>query len=128
LGRRTLARYAYWREPFVEPRVEALDSGWLWGAPIPGIGVNVMAFVDAHTHADYRALLAQSTLFRACLECEQLTPVRAVDATAFGHTEPISLGLVRVGEAALALDPLAHAGVLHACASALYASIAVHTI
>lgn len=135
LGAPTLALFAYFRRrgalaAFAEPRIEALDGGWLWGAPIPAGTLNVMAFLDAGpaTGERYDALLAQSLLFRECLRGERTTPLRAIDATARAAAEPIGPDFVRVGEACVTLDPLSASGVQSALHSALQASIAIHTL
>jgi flavin-dependent dehydrogenase len=128
----TLALFAYFRglADFTQPRIEALDGGWLWGAPIPDGTVNVMAFVDPgpSTEARFTALLAQSTLFRECLHAERATPLLALDATARAAVAPIGRNFVRIGEASHTLDPLSASGVQSALSSALHASIAIHTM
>jgi flavin-dependent dehydrogenase len=132
LGAPTLALFAYFRglAELTHPCIEALDGGWLWGAPIPDGTVNVMAFVDPgpSTEERYTALLAQSTLFRECLHAERATPLLALDATARAAIAPIGRDFVRIGEASHTLDPLSASGVQSALSSALQASIAIHTM
>ena len=137
---RTAALYAYWRAPAgigPETRVEAGDETWYWGAPLPDGSFNAAVFLDmtacaglsdGRRHAAYRALLQRSVLLKACAEGQLLGPVRCCDASGYHDPDPIGITALRVGEAGFSIDPLSSQGVQSAMASAIQASIAVHTI
>lgn len=147
LGRRhrrdspgTAALYGYWYGAGLEgaeTRVEAGDEAWYWGAPLPDGSFNAAVFVDRarcaglkrqERQALYARLLERSALLRACLGGRLAGEVRVCDATA-GHDEnPIDDTSAKVGEAALAIDPLSSQGVQVSLRTALQASVCVHTI
>lgn len=133
----TLALHALWHGGPTETRIEALEEGWLWGAPLPGDRFRAMALVDtgllrargagrAGIGPLLRALLDGSALFRDL--GPPVGPVRACDATCFASEGPIDEHAVRVGEAAFTLDPLSSSGVQVALQTGLAAAAAVHTI
>lgn len=136
----TAALYAYWVEADIrgsETRVEAGEAAWYWGAPLPSGVFNATVFVDPRvcaglTAADrerrYRELLSRSPLLSACLSGRQLGPVRVCDATPFVDDCPITADSIKVGEAALAIDPLSSQGVQNAMTSGFQAAAAIHTI
>ena len=118
-----------------QTRMEALSSGWLWGAPLPGGGSRVLALVDpcylevcGGARRAMESLLAQSRLFTPRATTH---PIRGCDATATivsetsdGPGQP----MFRAGEAAFTVDPISSSGVECALRSGLQASAAVHTV
>ncbi len=136
---RTLALHALWRDnppaDGAQTRIEALARGWLWGARLPSGGFRTIAFVDpralagtTHDRAGlFRELLESSELF-ADLPTAAMGPVRACDATSYAACDPIGGHVVKVGEAAFAIDPLSSSGVQTAIQTGLAAAAAVHTI
>ena len=138
---RTLALYAAWAgaEPVDRPqsRVDVLADAWLWGAHLPGGGFRAMAFVDPAAVAGagpdrgrlYRRLLGASPMFAELLtDARPLGPVQVCDATSYLAAEPVDGSLVKVGEAAFAIDPLSSSGVQVAGQTALAAGAVVHTL
>jgi flavin-dependent dehydrogenase len=135
-GMRTLALYAYWRaQPLPgAPHIEAGESGWCWGVPLPDGTYNAIAFIDPEElrreqgSALYERLILGSGLLAACSERRPISRVRATDATAYLTGASIELDCIRVGEAALAIDPLSSSGVEKSLQTGLAGAIAVNTL
>ncbi len=139
-GRRTFALYAYWtggHEP--SPAIESLRDAWCWGVPIPGRGYNALAFVDRERlrtatspEALYREVLAQSLLVAPAVTAVRASRVHVVDATPLCarvlRPEAVAAPVIRVGDAALALDPLSSSGVQKAIQHALASAIVLHAM
>jgi len=135
-GARTIALYAGWRGAALpeNSRIVAAAHGWLWGLPqAPGL-YTTMAFVDAGMVGKngaeplLRRLMAECGLMDGAGQADLATPVRAADATPYLDDEPIGAAHIKLGEAALALDPLSSTGVQKSMQSALAAAVAVHTM
>jgi flavin-dependent dehydrogenase len=132
----TLALYAYWRDVPIEgpeTRVEAGESQWYWGAPLPDGSFNATVFVEPSSdrmagEALYDCLLERSRLLRACRRGRRITPVACCDATCYFDERPIGGNVVKVGEASFSLDPLSSQGVRSAMGSALHGALAIHTL
>lgn len=135
----TLALYGYWQNTCfqdAESRVESGANEWFWGASLPNGTFNAAVFLDREIYPKrrgerqqfYESLLAKTTLFQGCLQGNLETPVRVCDASSYFATDSIEPDFIRVGEAALSIDPLSSQGVQVAMMSAFTGSIAVHTI
>ena len=139
IGRPTLALYAYWegdRLPDV-PRIEAGEDAWFWGVPIPDGTYNTLVFVDhAPVSAGPREAVAErfhrlvrgSGLLAGCAGLRLSGAVRAVVATSCLDAACVTPHSIRVGDAALALDPLSSSGVQKALQSAVSGAIVVNTL
>lgn len=143
-GPRTLALYGYWRGRALpdQPRIEAADDAWLWGVPIPGpdgapTRYNTLAFVDGArlrgtgargAAGTFHALVARSGLMDGCDGARLDGPVRAADATPYVDENAVTAASLKVGEAALALDPLSSSGVQSAVQGALAAAVVANTL
>jgi flavin-dependent dehydrogenase len=137
-GAATLALYAYWRGRGLpeEPRIEAGADAWYWGVPLPDGSFNTLVFVDARaaraegaTLAErFKTLLSRSRLFDYCRGAELVGAVSAVNATPYLDRMSATKTLLKVGDAALALDPLSSSGVQKAIQGALSAAVAANTI
>jgi flavin-dependent dehydrogenase len=138
-GVRTLALYAYWRGVALpgEPRIEAGSEAWYWGVPLPDGTYNTLAFVDARRFraagegtliARFFDLLGRSELISGCRGAEMIGPPAAIDATAYVDDACASAAAFKVGDAALALDPLSSSGVQKAIQGALSAAIVANTL
>lgn len=138
-GHPTLALCAYWEGHSFppEPQMEAGQHAWFWGVPLPDGTFHTLAFVDRHhirkaprtsLQERFLELLAQSHLLRGLSTARLSGPVRAVDASAYVAEDPVTPRCIRVGEAALALDPLSSSGVQKAMQSALSAAVVIHTL
>lgn len=138
-GPRTLALYGYWIGAGLphEPRIEAGADGWYWGVPLPDGTYNAMVFVDtadfraAHATAldtRYRALLARSGLMEVCREMRLAGPARIADATPYLDGDSIGPHHIKVGDAALTIDPLSSSGVQKAINTALTGAVVVNTL
>ena len=114
-----------------EARVEALEDGWLWGAPAAPGRYAVMAIVDARARLGperYAAALHASALFRELPARATLVgELRHDAATAHAAQAACDERLLRVGDASCCLDPLSSAGLHAALGSALHAAAAIHT-
>jgi flavin-dependent dehydrogenase len=139
IGCHTIALYADWQGAGLpaEPRIEAGDEAWYWGLPLPGGHYSTIAFVDFAWLRHHRAasldpvfdrLMAHSRLLAQCRAAAPASPVRAADATAYLDEAPIAARTIKVGEAAIALDPLSASGVQRSIQSALAGAVVVNTL
>lgn len=138
-GPRTIALYAYWRGNKLpeEPRIEAGADAWYWGVPLPDGTYNTLVFVDVNHFRDAPAaslntrfleLLGCSALMSGCSGHELAGPVQTADASHYLDDQSVSPSMIRVGDAALAIDPLSSSGVQKAIQSALAGAIVANTL
>ena len=137
-GQRTLAVFAYWRGGCLPQAIVAAgEAAWYWGVPLPDGHVNAQVFLDvprlrkvpgATLEQRYRLLLASSPLSGALSQAEIVGSVCAIDCTASCTVDPISDGLIRLGDAALTLDPISSSGVQKALQTALSGAIVANTL
>ena len=138
-GCRTVALHAYWRGPALpaQPRIEAGTAEWYWGVPLPNNVYNTLVFVDvARFRADraslltkgFRTLIKRSGLLGNCPGARLLGRVYAADATPYLDEESLTPHSIKVGDAALALDPLSSSGVQKAIQTALSGAVVVNTL
>jgi len=137
---RTFAMRGLWSNPALPPelrneaRIEALEDGWLWGAPAAPGRYAVMAMVDADLPGTplgperYLRCLGASQLFcEVASHATLVTGVDICDATGHAPSAACEDRLFRLGDAGYSLDPLSSAGLHTALGSALHASAAMHT-
>lgn len=138
-GCRTIALYAYWhgRNLPRQPRIEAGADAWYWGVPLPDGLYNTLVFVDVNHFRASRAasltqrfleLLGKSELLAGCENARLAGPVRVSDATPWLDEDSVTSSSIRLGEAALAIDPLSSSGVQKAIQSALAAAVVANTL
>jgi len=137
-GAATLAVHAYWRGARLPatPRIEAAEEAWFWGVPLPNGTYNALAFVDpkafraAPGALERRFLerLAGSLVLDDCRDAERIGPVRAIDATPYLAGDCIGANAIRLGDAALSIDPISSSGVQKAIQSALSGAIVANTL
>jgi 2-polyprenyl-6-methoxyphenol hydroxylase-like FAD-dependent oxidoreductase len=138
-GCRTLALYAYWRGSDLpqEPRIEADSDAWYWGVPLPDSTYNTLVFVDIEHFRAARSrsltmrfldLLGRSGLLAGCRDASLASSVLAADATPYLDEESVTPSSIKVGDAALAIDPLSSSGVQKAIQSALAAAVVANTL
>jgi flavin-dependent dehydrogenase len=132
---RTVAVHARWAAawPGDGPgtRIAALADGWVWAAALPGGDVRVMAVTDP----GMLAVEGAGRLLRRFLaavpgvgEPDGGTPPEVCDASSYAVSPAVEVDLVRVGEAAFAIDPLSSCGVQTAVQSGLAAAATAHTL
>lgn len=138
-GPRTVALYAYWtgtRLP-TQPRIEAGADAWYWGVPLPDGLYNTLVFVDGASlqgrpaslrDAYFREMLGGSRLMDDCAHASVVGRVLAADATPYLDEQSVSRTFIKVGDSALAIDPLSSSGVQKAIQSALSGAIVVNTL
>jgi flavin-dependent dehydrogenase len=138
-GATTLAVYAYWRGSSLPtaPRIEAGENAWFWGVPLPDRIYNTLAFVDPKSFRStpgfslaqrLQKLLDSSSLMQECGDAERVGPVRAIDATPYLANDCVAPNAIRLGDAALAIDPISSSGVQKAVQSALSGAIVANTL
>ena len=131
-GARTTAFYAYWQGSDLpkRPRIEAGLDAWYWGVPIPDGTYNTLVFVDPRTHTPERLedLVARSGLLQGCRNICLASSIQAVDATPYLDEESVTHHSIKVGDAALSIDPLSSSGVQKAIQTALSAAVVVNTL
>jgi flavin-dependent dehydrogenase len=132
---RTVAVHARWAadRPGDGPqtRIAALADGWLWTAALPGGDVRVMAVTDP----GFLAAQGSGRLLRRFLAAApgvgalpEAVPVRVCDATSYEVRPVVDVDVLRVGEAAFAIDPLSSCGVQTAIQSGLAAAATAHSL
>jgi flavin-dependent dehydrogenase len=134
----TLAIYAYWRAARApaQPRIEAGNDTWFWGVPLPSGLYNTLAFVDPKSFRAspgalaerFLELISRSGLLADCDGAELTRPVRAIDATPYLLTDCVDAKSIRLGDAALTIDPISSSGVQKAIQSALTGAIVANTL
>ena len=138
-GARAVAVHAYWKMPgpMPAPVIEAGDAAWYWGVPLPGGLYNTLVVCRPETlrkagggalDQRFASLLAQSRLLPDLSGATRDGPVGAADATPRRAAAPIGARFIRIGDAALALDPISSSGVQKAVQGALAAAVTVNTL
>lgn len=136
----TLALYGYWRGASFdgsESRVEAANTCWYWGAPLPDGTVNAAVFIDPDSPAlrsgcsmtkTYIDLIRQSELLSPCTSGTMVTATAACHASRHITSPAVGRDFIRIGEASFTVDPLSSQGVVHAMVSAIQGAIIINTI
>ena len=131
-GARTNVFYSYWQGSDLPrlPRIEAGLDAWYWGVPIPDGTYNTLVFVDPRTYAreQFQELVARSGLLQGCRDICLISPVEAADATPYLDEESVTPHSIKVGDAALSIDPLSSSGVQKAIQAALSGAVVVNTL
>ena len=137
-GPQTMALYAYWSGNGLpqHPRIEAGADQWYWGVPLPDGLYNTLVFIDPRElramrgdlTAKFHELIAESSLMPSGTNARILGPIHATDATPYLDDQCVTEDSIKVGDAAVALDPLSSSGVQKAIQSALAGSVAVNTL
>ena len=131
-GARTTAFYAYWQGSDLpkRPRIEAGSDAWYWGVPIPGGTYNTLVFIDPQTYAADRVheMVARSGLLEGCRDIRLVSSFQAADATPYIDDESVTRHSIKVGDAALSIDPLSSGGVQKAIQTALSGAVVVNTL
>ncbi len=137
-GPRTLALHAYWKGEGLpdHPRIEAGSGQWFWGVPLPDGLYNTLVFLDPRDlrtlpgtlDAKFHDLIAASSLIPRGVNARLVGKIEATDATPYLDDECVTEDSIKVGDAALALDPLSSSGVQKAIQSALAGSVVVNTL
>lgn len=116
-----------------EARIETVQQGWIWGAPVPGNRYRVMAFTDADLIKEkgpaksLQLMLSQARLFSTPQTGRELD-IKSCVVNAYVHTTPWHQQFIKIGEAAFTLDPLSSTGVEAAMRFSLQTAVAVHTM
>jgi 2-polyprenyl-6-methoxyphenol hydroxylase-like FAD-dependent oxidoreductase len=122
---------------YAETRIEAGRDEWMWGNPLPDGSYAATIFVDSARVAGLRShgraalcrdILSRSKLLAGLAKGRLIGPVDVRDATPRVNRDPIGHDFIKVGEAAVAIDPLSSQGVQTALLSAIQGAAAVHTI
>ena len=137
-GPNTLAVHGYWKGDRLpaQPRIEAGANAWFWGVPLPNGVYNTLVFLDPRDlramggslRDKFHTLLATSTLLPSECSAELLGPIQASDATPYVDADCVTGNSIKVGDAGMALDPLASSGVQRAIQSALLGAVVVNTL
>jgi flavin-dependent dehydrogenase len=135
---RTIALYGYWRTKGDTPlpQLRARAACWAWGVPLPTGLYNALIFADPATikaqdgqslDQRFQAMLSACDMGDAGALGNLAGPVRALDATPFLDEAPMDGHMVRLGDNAMALDPVSSSGVQKSIQSALAAAVCVNT-
>lgn len=137
-GPRTVALHAYWSGAGLpcQPQIEAGDSAWFWGVPLLDGLYNTLVFLDPRDlrrmpgplAAKFHQLLSASSILPAASGARLMGEVHATDATPYLDEECVTDDSIKVGDAALAIDPLSSSGVQKAIQGALAGSVVVNTL
>jgi flavin-dependent dehydrogenase len=115
--------------------VAAVADGWLWGAPMLDGCYAISVFQDPRQRkrgddlaSRIARVVARSEILMDAANLRIKGSITAEDATSScADTTGAELSLFRVGDAAVALDPLSSSGVQSAVQSAIDAALAIHT-
>lgn len=135
------ATWAEWRCDDLSPgvrgttRVEALETGWLWGTRLPDHTYRVMLLGDPAAQRQtpgklerrLHAACAVSTLFGELAALPAQTQIRVCDARPYLDIAAWQPGWLKTGDAAFAIDPISSSGVEKAMRFSLQAVTAAHT-
>jgi 2-polyprenyl-6-methoxyphenol hydroxylase-like FAD-dependent oxidoreductase len=138
LGARTLAIETWWSGISMPKRstwLEALASAWLWAARGDSDLVLLTTFLSADRFAGRKAgigsrlqdIIEKSKLAHASGGRQLKSPPRVREATASSAVDQIGFSHLRVGDASLALDPIASQGCQQALISGFQGAAVVHT-
>jgi flavin-dependent dehydrogenase len=141
-GVRTLALHATWLGSLradATSRVEAGRDGWFSGTPLPDGTFRATVFADPELlrrHAVrraglarfYRELLGRSALLADVVDARLAGPVSVCDAGSYADPVPVAEDVIKLGEAAFAIDPLSSSGVDAALRTAMAGAVTVHTL
>jgi 2-polyprenyl-6-methoxyphenol hydroxylase-like FAD-dependent oxidoreductase len=112
--------------------IEALAAGWLWASTLPDGRVSGQLFLPAATLAGLDRQARHGLLHRhlaAIFPDMVLRPGAVAPAMLTAVDDPVAgPGLLRLGDAALARDPIASHGLIHALRSGGQAAVAVATL
>jgi len=133
------ALHGYWNlqsEPVYDGLMEAGEDGWLWVARLPGRQAMVSVYADpkhvAKNHegieAYYHAALERFTELKHFDRTALCGKITGCDAGSRYSVEPVGNDFIRVGDASLAVDPMASQGVHLAISSALQAAVVANTL
>jgi flavin-dependent dehydrogenase len=131
----TIATYAYWKTAAKKhfSFIEAGKNEWYWGAPVKD-GYLACIFSDPKAVKAFSSVqdfyfekMSKSILFDS-LQCKNAGNIMACTATAYKDVNPVSENYLKVGDAALTMDPLSSQGVQKAIKSAYQGAIVVHTL
>ena len=136
---RTVALYAYWRGSSLpeQPRIEAGSEAWYWGVPLPDGRYNTLVFLDPKRLREERGQpipaifhrsLDRSGMMTGCRDLRLDGAVCAADATPYTDEEGVTPLGIKVGDAALAIDPLSSSGVQKAIQTALAGAVVANTV
>ena len=137
---RSSALYAYWEPTKRVCRkrmiVEFTANEWYWGCDLPNGSFNAMCFVEPsvliNKNEDERArlydrLLKESKLLPQ-LVSRKIGKVHCCDASSSVSRVPIANNFIKVGEAAICIDPVSGQGLHFAILSGIQGAIVCHTI
>jgi hypothetical protein len=120
-----------------ESRVEAAANSWFWAVRSQDANASVTLFVALETAQQWQRTDRSAELLR-CLGKTSLRTSRirlrlssricALDATITAERQVFGDRMVHIGDAALALDPIASQGIHHALLSAQQAGAAINTV
>lgn len=137
-GTRTVALYRYSQGNGLpeHPRIEARADSWYWGVPLPDGWYNTLLFADADRFRGSPPASLESRfvelLGNSGLDGRGSTPlhsaVRVADATPFLCHDPVEPAMIRVGEAALGIDPVSSSGVQKSIQTALAGAVTANTL
>jgi flavin-dependent dehydrogenase len=132
-GASTFALCGYWSDVDASCRdtfVEATLCAWYWGAPLDDGIFSAMAFVDAPKARlqRYAGLIEASRLLAPRLQRARCLHLGVCDATPFIDLAPVDETSIKVGDAALCIDPLSAQGVQTAVGTALHGAAVINTI
>jgi flavin-dependent dehydrogenase len=135
---RLLAVHGCWRGAYVPSAIRLASSErcWAWGAPVAGEAYEATVFLDPRDleaegksiELRYRALIDACGLLDRAGAAELIGPVRACDATPYVDRDAVGTDFIKIGDAALAIDPLSSSGVQTAIQSGVSGAIAVRTL
>jgi flavin-dependent dehydrogenase len=119
---------------FKETVIEAVEEGWLWGAPVSSNRYRIMAFTDSislktdsSSSSHLLDLVNKTKLFSPFANKIESSFIETCSVTSYVCDNPWDKEFIKIGEAAFTLDPLSSTGVEKAMRFSLQVAIAVNT-
>ncbi len=141
-GPRSLALARWFSVPESREMMTAIASipdGWAWVAHT-GRGRALLQIMVAGAPGGRKEARSAEDLFQMQFprvtearewlgqESEPAGPVDVREATPYRHSSPVGKNLIRIGDAAFAIDPLSGHGIFEAVGSAMTAAAVIHTL
>ena len=138
IGLQTIAVTGSWKNSehsSLNTLLESSPENWFWGAKLSDnlfqatVFTNLSSIVGKSMLMEHYLNAIRSTnLFRNCLHSSLNGKLTTIDVTPYFYKNPICSNFIKVGEAALGIDPISSQGVQTAMANSIQGAIAINTI
>ncbi|WP_196891899.1 NAD(P)/FAD-dependent oxidoreductase [Aureivirga marina] len=115
-------------------KIEAVENGWIWGAPLTNNNYRMMLFLESEELNKSKAIsifkreINQSKLFSKFEKLIKDYSLNSCVIQSYIHENPWQQNFVKIGDAAFTLDPLSSSGVEKAMRFSMQTAICIHTV